>query len=316
MRLTEKDEEVSDADHVLKAITLVEDFENFFVAEDKTSDGSSDISDKINEYTSSVGWTGDKVYKGVYGAKLGTGSARGYVITPVTECTTGELTVYVEAWDWFNYNTYVTSGTYKPDGSSVEVALLDEEDNELQSQTVAAADLAEGSYLPVFHFSDVPSKFSIKVSSVAIKKRLYLSYLILFDGSFTDDEVDTIWEEEEAAPPRQLKSPRNAVRRAPRRVPGDTQTLTGITDTHYVFTGLTPGTTYTWQVQAVAEDGELSGWSNLVEVTLSEGGEDAVGSMTAMPRSSAAFDLTGRRVAKGSLMRRGIYVIGGRKVVR
>lgn len=317
LRLTEKDDEGgnADADRVLAAINLIEDFENFFVDESKTSDGSSDISKNISTYTNLPGWGAEKVYQGVYGAKLGTGSAIGYLITPPTECTTGELTVYVEAWDWFNYSTYENTGTYKPDGSSVEVSLLDEDDNELQSQTVAAADLLEGNYLPVFHFSNVPSVFCIKVSTVAMKKRIYLSYLICFDGSFTDDEVDTIWEEEEAAPHRQLNSSRNAVRRAPRRAPGDTQTLTGITDTHYVFTGLTPGTTYTWQVQAVAEDGSLSGWSNLVELTLPEGGEDAIGSLKAEPRSSVVFDLAGRRMAKDCLLRPGIYIVDGRKVV-
>ena len=68
-------------------------------------------------------------------------------------------------------------------------------------------------------------------------------------------------------------------------------------------------------MQAVAEDGALSGWSNLVELTLPEGGEDAVGSLKAEPRCSVVFDLAGRRMAKDSLLRPGIYIVDGRKVV-
>ncbi len=321
LRLTEKDEEYADYERVLNAINIIEDFEAFFVDESKTSDGSSDLSASLDNYTADPGWQGQKVYQGLYGAKLGTSTALGYLISPVGQCTTGELTAYVEAWQWFNYATYSDTENYKPDGSSVEVSLLDESGKVLQTQTVLASDLMEENYLPVFHFSSVPAKFRIKLSSTAGKKRLYVSYVICFDGSFTDDEVDTIWETEdgEEAPQRSIQL--KTKHKAPRRVPGDTQTLTDITATSYRFNGLTPGATYTWQVQAVAEDGSLSGWSKLVRVTLPENGEDAIGSVLInndqqTTKTDEVFDLAGRRMNKQlSQLRRGAYVIGGKKVI-
>ncbi len=322
LRLTEKEEtggEVT-ADEVLEALIFVEDFEAFFVDENKTSDGSSDLTSKISSYTAEPGWDANAVYQGVFGAKLGTGTKSGFLTTPRISCSSGELTVYVEAWDWFNYKTYDEKGTYNPDGSNVEVSLLDEDGKVLQSDIVAAADLREGVFLPCFHFSDVPSVCKIKISCTAIKKRLYLSYLLVFDGNFTDDEVDTVWEDEEETEAPLRLSHRATVRRAVRRIqprlaPGDVQTITGITATSYTISGLTPGKTYTWQVQAVAADGSLSGWSNLVEVTLPEGGEDVIADMPAAGRTNVTFDLSGRRMTQGRVLPRGIYVIDGRKVV-
>ena len=322
LRLAEKDESGGDAtaDEVLEALIFIEDFEAFFVDENKTSDGSSDLSSKISSYTAEPGWDASAVYQGVFGAKLGTGSKAGFLTTPNISCASGELTLYVEAWDWFNYKTYDEQGTYKPDGSNVEVSLLDEDGKVLQSEIVAAAELSRGEYLPCFHFSDVPSVCKIKISCTAVKKRLYLSYLLVFDGNFTDDEVDTIWEEEDDSDAPLRLSHRAASRRSvhriqPRLAPGDIQTFTGITDTSYTFNDLTPGATYTWQVQAVAEDGSLSTWSKVVSVTLPEDGEDGIKEIESGKWNTGnVYNLAGQSL-DGSQLKRGIYVIDRKKVV-
>lgn len=334
LRLMEKEETGggSTADEVLEALIFVEDFESFFVDEGKTSDGSAELSSKISSYTAEPGWDAYSVYQGVFGAKLGTGSKAGFLTTPKVSCSTGELTVYVEAWDWFNYSTYSTTEVYKPDGSNVEVSLLDEDGKELQSETVAAADLFEGVFLPCFHFSNVPETFKIKISCTAIKKRLYISYLLIFDGNFTDDEVDSVWvdEDDAEAPQRsvQLYGAPKRIRRVadninPNLAPGDVQTLTGITDTYYTFRDLTPGATYTWQVQAVAEDGSVSAWSKTVSVTLPEDGEDGIilipspsskGEGEAYGGAGSIYNLAGQRLGNSPL-KRGIYIIDGKKII-
>ena len=315
LRWAEQEEESDVAERVMEALIFFEDFENFYRDEDAKADGGSDVSTGLDEYTYEPGWTGEKVYEGLFGAKLGTGSAIGYLVSPSYACTTGQLTVYLEAWDWFNYSTYM-GGTYKPDGSSVALSLLDEDDHVLQTQRITASDLAEQNYLPVFHFTNVPSTFKLKVATTAARKRLYVSYLIAFDGTFTDDEVDTIWEEESEVPVRRTSRIANPSSRrlAPRHAPVS-NLVSGIIPANYTLSNLTPGKTYTWQVQAVGAEGEVSAWSPIVTVKLPL--DDSVDSLRGLTTSTIApiVDLAGRSIDARRPLRRGIYVVGGKKVV-
>ena len=331
LTITEKEENQGDfdIDKIIDAIQLVEDFYGFEKDEDATADGSTDVKGKLDDYTIDPGWTGECVYEGLFGVKLGTSSKVGYLITPAMNCVTGDVTLYLEAWDWFNYNSYAETGIYKTDGSKVEISILDIDGNAVAQQTVDAGDLLSEELQPYFHFSNVPQKFKVKVSTIAGKKRLYLTYLIVFDGNFTDDEVESVFEDEDgedeynyvAQRRTSIKEPKKAMRKSARRTPGETQTVTGITDTSYTFTDLTPGATYKWQVQAVAEDGTLSGWSKLVSVTLPNDGEDAIGAMliksdNLTKENEEIFDLYGRRLHNNvSQLRRGAYIIDGKKVL-
>ena len=326
--LTEVADASETSDEVLEAITMYEDFDKFYVDETKTSDGTSDISNNLNDYTIDMNWAGSAVYQGVYGAKLGSGSKIGYLTTPMCENHSGELTIFLEAWDWFNFSTYSNTGTYKTDGSSVEVSLLDADENVISSQVLEVGDLSNDDVvMPCIHFSNVPSTYYVKISTVAMKKRLYVTYLVIFDGNFTDEEVDSIfvYEDEDSEEydeydfsvksRSQLNNSRH-MNKVPARVDAEVQTLTGLTGTSYTFTDLTPGKKYTWQVQAVGEDGSLSRWSQQVTLTLPDEDETAVSQTKAVPSRQQVYDLSGRKLnIPSSQLSHGVYVIDGQKVV-
>lgn len=326
--LTETAKEDDNSDAVLEALNMMEDFENFYVEdEEATADGSTDLSSKLDEYTYVPGWAGSKIYQGLFGAKLASSSAVGYLTTPAVEGTSGEVTVYLEAWDWFNYSTLSTKGSYTTDGTSVVVSLLGADGQELQQQTVATNDLMTayngGDYDDIFvRFSNVPSSYKIKVSTTGSKKRAYLSYFLCFDGNFSADEIYTLFEGEddggETQVPARISVRRHqltpAARRAVQRRASESRIIEGVKTTTYKFTELQPEYTYTVQVQAVDAEGNKSGWSEAVSVTLPEYDPVGVSSVNSVNSTSGRFfDLQGRRVS--STARRGIYVVDGKKVV-
>ena len=63
---------------------LSEDFSGF-----TATNSSTDVSGKLDEYTSVTGWTGSKIYADAGRIKLGTGSANGYIVTPAVDIPAG-----------------------------------------------------------------------------------------------------------------------------------------------------------------------------------------------------------------------------------
>ena len=63
---------------------LSEDFSGF-----TATNSSTDVSGKLDEYTSVTGWTGSKVYADAGRIKLGTGSANGSIVTPAVDIPAG-----------------------------------------------------------------------------------------------------------------------------------------------------------------------------------------------------------------------------------
>jgi hypothetical protein len=310
-----------DSDAILDALNMLEDFENFYVEdEDATIDGMTDLSDQLDKLTYIPGWTGSKVYAGLGGAKFGSSKALGYMTTPDIEGTTGELTIYLEAWDWFNYSTLLNTGAYNKDGTTMVISLLDANGQELQKQEVPAGDLFEamdGNEDPIFlHFSNVPAVYQVKIATNGARKRAYVSYFLSFDGNFTEEEIYSIWEDDSEDASTRIAARRHvlkpAARRAVARRASQTNIIENVTTTEYAFTDLQPGYTYTVKVQAVDAEGNRSAWSESVSVVLTQ--EVAVNDLkVATFKASAAFDLTGRRVAVPAKGR--VLVIDGKKVV-
>ncbi|MCR5180104.1 MAG: M6 family metalloprotease domain-containing protein [Bacteroidaceae bacterium] len=281
-------------------VNMVEQFEKFYVEEDATAEGNKDISGELDDYTLVAGWTGSKVYKGYYGAKLGTSRATGYMTTPLMNGETGNLTIYMAAFDWMNMISY------KEDGSQVKVSLLDENGELLQSQTV------EPSYEEyiLLSFSDVPESYYVRFEGEG--KRIWLCFVLTLDGVFSDDEIATLFFEEAEEAPARIAARRTLRKLAPRRAPVVT-TIENVQDTTYSFTGMKPGYTYTLQVQAVDAEGVGTKWSNEESVTLSAT-IDAVSALrTEGTRNQNVFDLMGRRVARP--VRSGLYIVNGRKML-
>lgn len=237
LRLTEKveSEPVEDpSEAALEALTLLEYFDNFRA--DK--DGSTDISGLLNKYTDLPGWTGAAVYQGTEGAKLGSSKKAGNMTTPELENTSGTLTVYVEASPWGS------------DNSSLDIRVLDENDNELMDVPWSIDLTVYGG--GTFVLSGMPAKYKVKFSTQGSKRRLYLKKVLIFDGQITQEQIEALEEGTSATPAAS---------------PDITTLFTGITDTEYTFADLKPETNYTVQVQTVDSEGNTSKWSDAVSLT-------------------------------------------------
>ena len=237
LRLTEKvetEEPEDPSEAALEALTLLEYFDKFRAE----SDGSQDISGSLNQYTDMPGWTGSKVYKGIQGAKLGTGSAIGYMVTPTMENESGTLTIYVEA------------AAYNKDASYLDVSVLDANGNDLMDEAWSIDLTKYGS--GTFVLSGTPSEYKVKFTTIAKSRRLYLKKVLIFDGQITDEQIQALEEGKPAAPAESA----------------DITTLfKGITDAEYTFADLKPETAYTVQVQTVDAEGNTSKWSEAVSLT-------------------------------------------------
>ena len=237
LRLTEKveSEPVEDpSEAALEALTLLEYFDKFRAE----SDGSQDISGSLNQYTDMPGWTGSKVYKGIQGAKLGTGSAIGYMVTPTMENESGTLTIYVEA------------AVYNKDASYLDVSVLDANGNDLMDEawSIDLTKYGRGTFV----LSGTPSEYKVKFTTIAKSRRLYLKKVLIFDGQITQEQIEALEEGTSATPAAS---------------PDITTLFTGITGTEYTFADLKPETNYTVQVQTVDSEGNTSKWSDAVSLT-------------------------------------------------
>lgn len=307
-------------DEIFEAINLFEDFDKFFIEdEEATSDGSTDISTSLDDYTLEPGWSGTKIYQGLFGAKLGSSKAAGVITTPLIEGTSGTMTLFLDAYDWFNYNTYATSEIYSTDGTTLIVSLLDAEGNTLKEVEVTPNDLASDEYyMCVLNVSDVPEKYQVSVATSGAKKRAYLNYFFTFDGTFSENDILTLFDDEEEddyvkASIRSHLKMQTATRRMVRRHAKKTTTIKEVNDTTYTFTDLIPGAKYMVQVEAVDQDSNISDKSNAVSVTLPNGFYDAVSEVKPAARPfQSTFDLMGRSVA--APLRHGFYIINGKKV--
>ena len=297
---------------LLQVMSLYEDFEKFrVVGEYALTDGTSDLSDKLDEYTKTPGWSGKKVFQGVLGAKLGGMFYDGSLTTPTLDNSTGEVTVYLDAYDWFNYKQYVEVGNYQRDGTVLEVALVGV-DGIVKKQSVEAVDMTslEKDEYPsiVIHFTDVPEHYSILLSTpTQQRKRVYLGMLMVFDGHYTLEQINTLFDESTGhVVARQL-------RRAPfRKRVTQTTLYEAIEATSTLLTNLRSGATYTYRVRAIDADGTKSDWSNAISVTLPSDDDRITITRSDASPSGILYDLSGRRV-KTNQLSRGIYVRDGRK---
>jgi len=111
--------------------TLLEEPMSAFVGKE---DGTTDLSTKLDSYTTTPGWKGKRVYIGKYGAKIGTSTAQGYLCTPMIKAE-GEVVINVTASSYSNDNKNVTvsllnadkevitTGNVVADGSNHQITL-------------------------------------------------------------------------------------------------------------------------------------------------------------------------------------------------
>ena len=200
-----------------------------------TSDGSSDISSSLDDYTDNPGWTGYKVYTAAgKSLKVGTSNAVGYLITPQLELES-TITVVFNAKNWI-------SSSYGSDGSSIVVSCGD------VSQTITLSDSPED-YTVVLNGCTAQN---VKLSMTAVKKRFYIYNVDIYNGDLTAK-----------APNRDIVEEGDSTWRM----------VSGITDTCYTVKALAGGV-YEYLVKAIYTDGTESVWSNIQHVTLTGNGDE------------------------------------------
>ena len=199
------------------------------------TDGTSDISSSLNQYTDNLGWTGYKVYLAAnHGLKLGTSSAAGYLISPTLELGS-TVSVVVNSKSWINSHAV-------SDESSIVVSCGD------VSQTVELT-TEPTDYTVVL--KDCTAQ-NIKLSMTEGGKRFYVYNVEVYNGDLN------AW------------APRRAVVEE-----GDStwRTVSGINDTCYTVQALAGGI-YEYFVKAIYTDGTESVWSNIQHVTLTGNGDE------------------------------------------
>ena len=134
--------------------------------------------------------------------------------------------------------------------------------------------------------------FQVKLSTSA--KRAYVGGLEIYDGIYTAEALAS-----QAAAPRRARQ----------------TTIYEVEGTSYTFTNLDTSKAYSYKVRAINNRG-ASEWSNTVGVELQTGVSAAKAFKTnPSAESPEVFDLQGRRIT-GNQLQKGIYIIGGRKVIR
>lgn len=305
-------------DDILEYCALIEDFEKFY----DEKDGSTDLSSRLDDYTVESGWTGSKVYKGTDGAKLGSSRASGFLTTPLlTNLKSRQLSMYLGVESWLN-----SSGV--ADNTTVEVVLLDANDNELDVFTTEPND----EYLIEVQFDNVPSEAKVCFRSNGnTKNRFYMSFVLIADGDmsvldslydyfYSDTEAGEDWSDyanqrlaRRKAHARRQPSARQRSTRRNIITYGEWVTVKDITDTRYTVSGLEYACLYEYQVQAVDNESGTSRWSVSQRVQLSGTVDVAQTPVAAQPTPTVTYDISGRRVP--STPKAGLYIRNGRKVV-
>lgn len=260
--------ELGGAKEPSEAKLIGEDFTKW--GEGLKADGSVDISSSLDKKTTTPGWTGYKVYNGVGGAKLGTKSSAGYLISPSIEADGETITVAL------------TMSPFR-DENIATVSLLSANDAELKSQEITLT-----GDMQILHFENpVGGGAKLKIAS---NKRAYVNAVSIFDGDYAaDDVVDALSAQHKA------KAVASRVK----------QSFTGITSTSRTFANLTDGGTYLWRVQAV-KGNVLSSWTPWQKVALS-GTTEGVGSVFAPTPAIAANEMVDVYTACGQHVGRTSY---------
>ncbi|MBR4829003.1 MAG: endonuclease [Muribaculaceae bacterium] len=202
-----------------------------------TSDGNTDISGRLDDFTDNPGWTGYKLFQAAGNSlKVGTSTAIGYLVSPELELG-NTVTVVFNAKNWI--------GTYGSDGSSVIVSCGN------VSQTVTLTD-TPADYTVVLSGCTADN---IKLEMTAAKKRFYVYNVSIYNGDLT------------------AKS--NGPRRVVEEGDSTWRNVSGITANNYTVQALAGGV-YEYVVKAVYTDGTESVWSNIQHVTITGNGVDTL----------------------------------------
>lgn len=233
------------------ALILSEDFSGCY----SKSVGFTDISKNLSGYLR--GFSGNKLFTTPDLLRIGTGTATGYLCSPVFPAlNTGDLTIVMKVKPYKNgtaVNGEVKISTNTPATTQSFKLNFNQE-----TTLVFHSDIK---FFEVFRFDIEPSS------------AMYIQGLSLYDGNFTDKELG-------------LDSPS----KAPHRIQVGSYNSTS---NSYEFTDLKPSCNYAVKIRAWDDRNRVSDWTELYQVE----NPTAIQTATARQNSGLYFDLQGRRTA-------------------
>lgn len=246
--------------------------------------GFTDVSSKMVDY-GLKGWSGNKIYTSPNKMRIGTSSASGYVVTATWNVPqSSEFTI-------------VMGADVGKAGTSVKGKLRMAYGNDGDKATYETVDFeVTGDGRQVFSFQVKKDLFWIEIRPEGL---MHLNYLAIYDG---------IWSLE------QLGYQTNAARQSARRKASIVTNHT--TDTNSItLRDLNTKSRFMYKVRTLGEEDTYSLWSE--EHTFKFSNSSGIEGITANPDKNAPiYDLQGRSYADPTDLRRGFYIIGGKKVIK
>lgn len=246
--------------------------------------GFTDISSKMSEYGLS-GWSGSKIYTSPSKMKIGTTKESGFVKTQTWEVpNSSELTVVVGA------------GLAKAD-TPVKGAVTMYHYNKGDSEATGEEqkfELTEDGKM-VFNFSTLHNRFWINVTP---ESQMYLNYFAVYDGIWSVSQLGTA-----GAGVR-----RSAITR------GASINIFETATNSITLTDLNVNNQFSYRIRSVGPVNNYSAWSESKSFSFASSGIKAI---SIEKNNDVIYDLQGRSYGTdASGLKKGIYIIGGKKVVK
>ena len=256
-----------------EALTLVEDFQGCYAAKA----GFSDVGIKLDALLKTQGFKGDKLYQTPDLLRFGTSTANGFLRSPTQSAlSTAELTIVLRLKPFAEGSEVIGNVHVVTNGKGIE--------------EIPFAFSTE-QYIVLHPKMVLDEIFQVRIYP---QSRMYINYLALYDGAFSEEELG-------------LSAPVKSA--APRRVISTTHTSNTNT---YTFSNLNPTSKYAFAVRATDSE-RFSAWSETINVTLDP--NDVPQLPVATPwASDRVYDLNGRLIERPS--QPGIFIRGGKKFIR
>ncbi len=303
-------------------LLLEEDFAPCF-----TDDyGTTDISSTLDTYLSSsttTGWTGQNLYTSPYGLRIGSGSKRGYIMTPGVNVPMGDDVTFIFTVNFGDagkgegevfVSTASGISTYSPFSGSQAGSLLSGISDWTYGNFYMGLYSVSELYLEALYIFDGDYSWDDFTSSTATSppsrssKGLTLGGMSLASSpslSLTPGGASTAF-----SSPSQSSTSGDVATASTTSTTANVNTLVSTTSTSYTFTRLSPAV-YSYKVRALTSGG-TGAWSNSVEVDLSEGTSAIVGIGAGQGQAyeGRVYDLSGRPVSQPT---HGLYIRDGKK---
>lgn len=244
------------------------------------SAGLTDISTKMFDYDMS-GWTGEKLYTSPNKLRIGTSSTAGCLKTPVWDVPqSSEITVVMGA-KLYKEGTPVKGYIRFAYGNKGENATYENQEFELTDDGMI-----------LFHISIRKDRYWFEIHPETC---MYLNYLAIYDGTWSAEQLG-------------IES-KNTSRQVNTR--GVSVITNYTTETNsYTFKDLNTSSRFFFRVRTLGVENTSSQWSE--EKAFSFGGT-GINNISPDSHSKGIYDLQGRKL---SSVKKGIYIIDGKKVIR